>query len=100
MIRICQNGGKAIVEQMLVSEKKKEIQMSRTVRVTVWDPSIKVNHLIKVKLHVRGKTQRDGAKKVLEGGISSNDHEVNSFFLPFLSLLIYSMRTECWKSST
>ena len=34
------NGGKAIVVQ-----RKKEIQKSRTVRVTVSDPSRKVNHL-------------------------------------------------------
>ena len=63
MIRISQNGAEAIVEQMLVSEKKKEIQMSRTVRVTVWDPSIKVNHLIKVKLYVRGKNTERWSKE-------------------------------------
>ena len=41
------NGGKAIVEQILVS-RKKEMQKSRTVRITVKDLSRKINHLSKV----------------------------------------------------
>ena len=42
------NGGKAIVEQILASQKKKEIKASRTVRVTVRNPRKKVNHQSKV----------------------------------------------------
>ena len=42
------NGEKAIVEQIQASEKRKEIQSSKTVRVKVSDPRRKVNHLIKV----------------------------------------------------
>ena len=42
------NGGKAIAEQILAIRRKKEIQKCRIVRVTVRDPSRKVNHLIKV----------------------------------------------------
>ena len=41
------NWGKAIVEQMLV-RRKKEIEESRTARLTVKDPSRKVNHLSNV----------------------------------------------------
>ena len=40
-------GGKATVEQILASEEIK-IQKSRTLRITVWDLSRKVNHLSKV----------------------------------------------------
>ena len=52
------NERKAIVEQKKERKKerkctsvrrKKEIQKSRTMRITVWDPSRKVNHLSKVK---------------------------------------------------
>ena len=42
------NGGKATVEQILASEEKRQIQKSRTVRVTVRSRSRKVNHLSKV----------------------------------------------------
>ena len=41
------NGGKTIIEQTLVS-RKKEIQKSRAVKITVWDESRKLNHLSKV----------------------------------------------------
>ena len=47
MIRVSQRG-KVILEQVLVSEKKKEIQKNRPLRVTARDPSGKVNHLSKV----------------------------------------------------
>ena len=47
MIRVSQRG-KVILEQVLLSEKKKEIQKNRPLRVTARDPSGKVNHLSKV----------------------------------------------------
>ena len=37
------NGGKAIVEQILALEERNKSE-SRTVRITIWDPSRKVNH--------------------------------------------------------
>ena len=42
------NGGKAIVEQILVSEERNKCKKSRTVRITVKDLSRKINHLSKV----------------------------------------------------
>ena len=50
MMRISQ-WGEAIVEQILASEeRKKEIQKSRTVIVTVRDLSRKVNYISKIVL--------------------------------------------------
>ena len=41
------NGGKAIVEEMLASEEEKTPK-GKIMRITVWDPSRKVNHVSKI----------------------------------------------------
>ena len=51
------NGRKAIVEQNNSVRRNKEIQKSRTVRITVWDLGKKVNHPSKVVWDLKAMIQ-------------------------------------------